>query len=450
MAEGDMQELGSSGLKHTGGIVIEEFLPSLVGLRGIRTYREMAENDPVIGSILFAIDKIVSRLDWRIDEGGESPQEIEAAEFVQSCLDDMSDSWNSTVSSILSMLTFGWSYHEVVYKRRQGPLQKDPSKRSRFNDGRIGWRKMPVRAQETLWQWQFDEDGGIQGMIQSDPYGNKGAVTIPIEKSLLFRTTTAKNNPEGRSLLRNAYRAWYFKRRIEEIEAVGIERDLAGLPVAFVPPSYLSSNATAAEQQVLAAVQQIVTSIKRNEQEGVIFPSVYDENGHKTFDLTLMSSGGARQFDTDKVISRYDQRIAMSVLSDFILLGHENVGSFALGASKIDLWSLAVDSIARSIVEVFNAHAIPRLLILNGIQVDNPPVLTYGEVSSVNLAEVADFVSKLAAAGAIMPDSALEQHLRELAALPPAQEDTQGPSGPMIRPSALPGGDESTPDAPVE
>ena len=59
--------------------------------------------------------------------------------------------------------------------------------------------------------------------------------TIPIDKALLFRTKSRKDNPEGRSILRNAYRSWYFKRRIQEVEGIGIERDLAGLPVMYAP-----------------------------------------------------------------------------------------------------------------------------------------------------------------------------------------------------------------------
>ena len=421
----DLLEIGTSGLRRTGMQVIEEFVTSLTGIRGARTYREMADNDPVVGSILFAIEKIILRLDWKIEQDSDAPEDLLAAEFVQECLDDMSDSFDATLQSVLSMLTFGWSYHEIVYKRRLGPNQADASKRSRFDDGRVGWRKWPIRAQETLWGWDFDDQGSVQGMMQVDPYNQThGNVTIPIDKALLFRITTNKGNPEGRSLLRNAYRPWWYKRRIEEIEAIGIERDLAGLPVAYVPAEYLSSTATTQQSLVLAAVQEIVTSIKRNEQEGVIMPTVYDDAGHKMFDLTLLSTGGQRQFDTDKIITRYDQRIAMSVLSDFILLGHDRVGSFALGSSKIDLWTMAVDAIAKAIAEVVNAHAIPRLLTINGLQVESKPRLVYGEVSHADLAEIGDFVQKLAGAGALIPDPRLEDHLRTLAGLPPAEDKT--------------------------
>ena len=460
----DLQEFGSTGLRRSGGTIFEEFLVNLRGQRGARIYREMADNDPTIGSMLFAIEKVITRLEWRVDpysdnskDGDISPEDKEVAAFVESCLHDMSESWDSALSQMLSMLVFGFSFHEIVYKVREGD-NKDPQRKSKFNDGRIGWRKMPIRAQETLFRWMMDDDGGIQGMVQVDP-SSGGIHNIPIEKALLFRTSSQKNNPEGRSLLRNAYRSWYFKRRIEEIEAIGIERDLAGLPVAYVPPEFLSSTATAEQASVLASIQNIVTSIKRNEQEGIVMPSMYDDQGHKVFDLVLLSSGGSRQFDTDKVIQRYDQRIAMSILSDFILLGSDRVGSYALGTSKMDLWSMSVDSIAKNIAEVINQHAIPRLLKLNGMDVARAPYLTYGEVSHVDLNEIAGFVGNLVQTGAIVPDPKLEEYLRDLAGLPPAEHDGQNfgmppmPEGeglpPMPEESAT-SGEEELPPAPTQ
>ena len=428
----DLSELGTTGLKRTSGFVYDEFLTRLRGIQGVRTYREMADNDPTIGAILYSIEKVITRLEWRVDpfrdettDGEPDTTDVENAEFIETCLNDMSDTWDSTLSQVLSMCIYGWSYHEIVYKKRVGPDQSDPTKRSKYTDGRIGWRKWAIRGQETLYLWEFDETGGIQGLKQVDPYTGHGMIIIPIEKALLFRTTAAKNNPEGRSLLRNAFRPWWFKRRIEEIEAIGIERDLAGLPVAMVPPNYLAATATPDEQAVLTAIKEIVTSIKRNENEGIIFPMVYDEDGHQLFSLSLLSSGGTRQFDTDKVISRLDQRIAMSVLSDFILLGQDRVGSFALGAQKMDLWSMAVDSIAKTIADTVNQHAIPRLMRLNGLDATRCPTLVYSEVAHIDLGEIADFVSKMTQAGVLAPDPGLEDHLRELAGLPPANHNIE-------------------------
>lgn len=407
-------EVGSTGLRRSGGTITEEFLGALQGTKGFKTYREMRDNDPVIGAMMYAIEMVITRLEWRVDGEDERTRV-----FVEECLNDMSDSWDATLQNILSMLVYGWSYHEIVYKIRGG-LTDDPKTHSNHKDHRIGWRKWPVRAQETLQSWMIDERGGIQGLVQTDPSGG-GTNRIPIEKSLLFRTTTNRNNPEGYSLLRNAYRPWYFKRRIEEIEAIGIERDLAGLPMAYVPPEYLLNTATPAQKAVLQSVTEIVQNVKRNEQEGIVFPAAYDENNNRVFDLTLLSASGSRQFDTGAIIQRYDTRIALTLLSDFLLLGSDRVGSFALGTAKVDLWTLAVDSIAKSVAEVINQFAVPRLLRLNSMRTDKMPYLTYGQVSSIELGDVADYINKLAAVGILIPDKTLEQHLRSLADLPDAE-----------------------------
>jgi hypothetical protein len=261
-------------------------------------------------------------------------------------------------------------------------------------------------------------------MVQRDPNTGAALITIPIQRSLLFRTTTAKGNPEGRSALRTAYVPWRTKRRIEEFEAVGVERDLAGLPIAYLPPEYFSSSRTAAQTDVFDTVQELVTGIKRNEKEGVVFPVVYDADGNKVMDLTLLSSGGSRQFDTGAIIARYDQRIAMTALADFILLGHESTGSYSLGASKIDLFTAAIQSWADAVADVINTHAIPRLMRLNGLDTRRCPTITCGQVQQVNLQELGDFIQKAMSAGAIVADDGLESYLREQAGLPPAEHDS--------------------------
>lgn len=429
----DLSEIGSSGLQRTSGFVIDDFISDLRGLRGARVFREMSDNDPVIGALLYAIERLILAIDWTVEPYHDKNEVVkkkdeQAAKFVEECMHDMSESWSSTLSQILSFLPFGFAYCELVYKKRKGP-DADGRGRSKYDDGKVGWRKIALRAQETLWDWDFDEHGGIRGMRQSDPSVPKGVVYIPIEKALLFRTHNARNNPEGRSVLRNAYRPWKFKKTIEEIEAVGVERDLAGLPVAYVPPSMLSSAATTAEVTARNAMEDLIRRIKRNENEGVLFPLAYDEQGRELYKLTLLSSGGSRQFNTDQIVGRYDQRIAMVVLADFILLGHEKVGSFALGASKIDLFTSSIQQIANAIADTFNDHAIPRLFRLNGMDTKRLPKIKAGEITHVDLGVLGDFISKMTSAGAMQPDAEMDNFLRSLAGLPKRSEEEGGLMG---------------------
>lgn len=414
-------EIGSSGLHQFGGEIQQDFLRQLRGKQAYANYREMADNDPVVGAMLHAIEMLIRAVDWSVEPSDDADERAVAeAEFVSSCITDMSTSWADTLAAILGFLVYGYSYHEIVYKRRQG-FTKDPRTRSKYSDGRIAWRKLPTRSQETIDRWELDPNGGIRGAYQMDPNSPKKGVTfLPIEKCLLFRTTSKLNNPQGRSILRNAFIPWYYKRRIQEIEAIGIERDLAGLPVALVPPQLLSNAATAEERAALDAIKQIVRNVKRDEQEGIVFPLAYDpETGNPAYDLKLLSTGGRRQFDTDAIIGRYDQRIAMTVLADFLLLGHEAVGTQALSVSKVDLFVRSLDAFLSEIAEVMNQHAIPRLMRLNGVDEALSPSLTWSTPKSVDLGAIGSFVTSLAQAGApLFPDENLEGYLRSIAGLP--------------------------------
>ena len=422
--------LGSSGVQRFGGWVREEWLPELQGLKGIKTYKEMRDNDPIVGAMLFAFKMLIRQADWYVELASDSAADKAAAEFLEQCMDDMSVSFKDTVQEALSMIPFGYAYHEIVYKVRKGPDQEDGSQRSRYNDGRIGWRRIPLRAQETFFRWIFGDDGSILAYQQIAPPDYQ-LRTIPIQKALLFRLEVYKNNPEGRSLLRNAYRPWYFKKNMEQIEGIGVERDLAGLPMATVPPEYLSSTATPEQKSVLNAVKQIVTSVKRDEMEGLVFPAAKTIDGKDTgFSFSLLATGSRRQFDINQTIERYNRQIAMTVLADFIMLGHQGVGSFALSSDKKAMFSMALGAIMDAIADVFNSFAIPRLFELNAFgKLSNYPKIAHGDVEAPDLGELGTFIANIANAQALtVDDPELENYLRMAAHLPKRPEGKPMPA----------------------
>jgi len=411
------KELGRIGQKRYGGTFYEEFLKELRGKKGIETYREMAENDDTIGAILFAVEMLIRQAKWSVEPAGDTPKDKEAAEFIRQCMDDMQDTWTDTISEILSFLTYGWSYHEIVYKRRMGK-SKNPKTNSKYTDGLIGWRKLPIRAQETLYEWEYDDEDNLTGMTQMPPPTYR-LYTIPFEKAMLFRTKSRKGNPEGRSILRNAYRSWYFKRRIQEIEGIGIERDLAGLPVMTAPEKLDIWDADDPEMvKIRTGMEGMVRKIRRDESEGVVLPNGYE--------FKLLSTGGSRQFDTNAIIERYDTRIAMTVLADFILLGHQQVGSFALSSDKTELFAMAIGAYLDIICETFNGHGIPSLIDINGDHFDgitDYPTLEHGDIENPDIEKLATFIEKMTGIGILIPDEGLEDYIRAAADLPERKSD---------------------------
>ena len=414
----DSKEIGRVGQRRYGGIFYEEFLSELRGRKGAEVFTEMSNNDETIGAILFAIEMLVRQASWNVEPGGSTAKDREAAEFVKSCMDDMQQTWIDTISEILSFLTYGWSFHEIVYKRRMGRT-KDNRTSSKYDDGLIGWMKLPIRSQETLYQWEYDDQDNLIGMTQMPP-PDFGLITIPMNKAMLFRTRSRKDNPEGRSILRTAYRSWYFKRRIQEIEGIGIERALAGLPVITTPEGMDIWDKDDEDMNAIrAGLEAMVKNIRRDSTEGLVLPFGY------TFELT--STGGSRQFDTNSIIARDDTKISQTVLADFIQLGHESVGSFALSSDKTNLFSMAICAFLDIICQTFNSQGIPALIDINGDHfagVTDYPRLTHGDIEDVDLATMATYIKDMTSIGVIIPDESLEDYVRQLGKLPKRTTDT--------------------------
>jgi hypothetical protein len=335
------------------------------------------------------------------------------------------------LSEALTMLVHGFAPMEMVWKLRKGASVAAPEHRSRFKDAYVGVRKISLRAQDSIFRWDIADNGDIKGLWQQPFTGPQ--VYIPAERYVLFRTRSNKNNPEGRSILRNAYRPWFFKSRLEEIEGIGVERDLAGLPIMRVPGRLFEGQASPEEKAVYQSYLSLVQNIKRDKQEGVLLPGTRDDKGNYHYDLSLLSTGGTRQLDTSKIIDRYDQRIAMSVMADFLFLGQSNHGSLALSSDKTEMFATAIGTMMDTVVDTFNAHIMPRLWEVNGFDYETLPKLGHGDIEKPDLEKLSRFLTAMTGIGVpLMPDRDLENKLRRFASLPEAPEYEEGEMDPRV------------------
>ena len=131
--------------------------------------------------------------------------------------------------------------------------------------------------------------------------------------------------------------------------------------------------------------------------------------------------GGARQPDLGAIIERYDRRIAMSVLADFIMLGSNSAGSYALSSDKTELFSLALGTYLDIICDAFNGQAIPRLFDMNRrafSDIRELPRLVHGDIEKPDLDKLGSFIERMTGAGLLRPDLRTEKYVRRLAELP--------------------------------
>ena len=426
-------ETGNSGLKAYGGFVRDEWLPQLAsGRQAYRVYREMSDNCATVSALLFAIKHLIRALECRVEVAGDDPESAKAAEFVESCMDDMSGTWDGFLTDVLTMLEFGYAPVEMVFKRRAGHSD-DLNATSCHDDGLIGIGKMSLRSQETLIKWLMDDKGTVYGMTQQ-PW-NSAMVNIPIQKLLLFRTTEQRGNPEGESLLRKSYRAWYFLKRLEEFEGMAVERNLVGIPQFLLPTTEMQASLgtgpdAVKAKQMIAAYQKIGRDLKAGSQSYIITPSDRDEKGNLQYEFKLVTanSGGKTNLDLSPQIERYKNDILSTVLADFISLGHGARGTQALATTKTELFMTAVQGFVKIIEATLNRTLLPTLWRLNGFDPATMPTFAFDSVQKPDIGVMGAFLQQAAAAGMpLFPDAATEAVIRDMAGLPPPPEDGIGP-----------------------
>ena len=387
---------------HNGQIRADEFLPELRGKKAIRKYREMRDNDSTIGAVMYATEQVLRDVKLKVVAANDSAEAKAEKEFVETVLTDMDHTLEDHIAEALSSLSYGFAWFEVVYKRRGGPNFRDYKRYSKHTDGRIGIRKLAIRAPWTVSKFDVDQKSGdVLGLYQEGSQFGKSHY-IPTNKSLYYKTTSINGDPSGRSILRNAYTSYEYLNNLQAIEAIAVERELAGIPVARIPSEYLSSDASSAQTAFRANLEDILRDVKFNEQGYIITPSdTYpDKDGGPTnirlVDVELMSSNGSRNIDIDPIVSRYQHDIARSVLSEFLLLGaHSAGGSYALSKSKTDLFLRALESYIGAITDVLNKQLIERLWQLNGLSYDTMPYIEAGDVAPHDLREIAAFLRNL-------------------------------------------------------
>lgn len=410
----------SSGRRDVG----IERLDAIRGDRWYETVREMTEQDPTVGAVLYAVEMIMRTVSWRVEAADESPAALEWAEFLESCIDDVDGTWADFIAEVLSFVPYGYALFEIVYKRRLGHTD-DPRTRSSYDDGRIGWRKFAYRPQETSVGW-VTEDGETVAWKQRDPENYTAHLTIPLDKCLKFTTTARYGGPEGLSLLRRAYVPWYLKKELQNSEAIGVQRDLAGL-LHIEVPSVILKGETADARAAKAVYEKILRNTHRGLQEGIMTPSdLWEGSTEAQYKVRLLSSGGNRQFDTDKIISRYRTDIAMVLLADFILLGHSTTGTYTAGVSKAQVFMQALVAWLDAIQDEVNENGVKRLMRLNGAPEEAWPKMAHDDPNDDDLQTLGGYVKALFDAGLLHDTPEVARILMEKVGLPgPEDEDEE-------------------------
>lgn len=416
-----MGEVGTTGLKISNKNILEESKHELRWPNVIKTYKNM-QKDATISSAINLYRMMLTRIQWVVQAPkGATPEQEKKARFIEQCMRDMDHSWAEFIQDVSSSYTYGFSVQEKVYRKR---LKNNGS---RYNDGLIGWKKLPIRSQDTISGWRFSDDGRELLAVEQDlstvsHYGrynslvqaNGNTIVIPRNKFMLFRVNPERDNPEGNSLLKSVYLSWKYRTAIEEQEAIGIVRNMVGTPVVKIPPIYMSPDATVEQKAIYQYYQNMVRNLERNEQSGIVLPNAYDpESRQPLFSFELLSVSSGKQYDTSAIIQRWDYKILTGLFADFLKLGQDQVGSFALAGAKTSIMAMAIEARLREIADVLNKDLIKQTFDLNGWDDEELPQFTYTDLDEEDLDEFSKLVQRIFSVNAIEFDREIANIIRE-------------------------------------
>ena len=387
-----MGERGSSGTNWRRVLGGSEYNNEMRGYLGLQNMDRMRRSDAAVAGALKIAKTPVLEAQWWVDPADrDDPQAMMIAEFIHNALFEWQTiGWTQFLSESLTMLDFGYSFFEKVFRFTNWK-----------NRQRVIWQKLAPRSVEDVQEWRFDGHGGPDS-VSMVGFDGINDVRIPIEKLLVFSYRMESGNIEGRSMLREVYKHWYYKENLYKIDSIQKERHGIGIPVIKLPPNFSQTDKNLANE--------LGRNLRTNEWAHIVLPPFWEVEFAEVRGQTV------NVLDS---IEHHDGKIYDSVLAGFNREAEKSDAEV-----QLDIFMKASRYFAALIREVINKYAIPELVSYNW-NVTEFPKLKVRHIGQVtDLRTVSFTVRNLVGAGLLTPDDPLEDYLREINDLPNRDKST--------------------------
>lgn len=374
-----------------------EATPELRWPLSVDVFDRMRRQDAQVSSVLRAVTSPIIRTQWRVDGDGCDPG---VTEFVAENLGlpvvgaDATDdkrtrlrgrdrfSWDDHLRLALLMLPFGHSYFEQVYR------WDDDTQRYRI-------RKLGPRLPRTISQVNVARDGGL---VSIEQYGTvsdiSSSTSLPVNRLVAYVLDREGGNWLGQSLLRAAYKNWLLKDRALRTWSTSIDRNGIGIP------TYTGADG----EKTLDAGSEMAKAARGGDNAGGAIP----------FGAKLELKGVEGELpDIDAFVRYQDEQIARAVLAHFLNLGTQT-GSWALGSTFADFFTLSLQAVASEVSDTASAHVVEDLVDINFGSTEPAPLIVFDEIGTR-----ATELDRVREQAGLASDADLTKFLRSV----PTQED---------------------------
>lgn len=415
-------EVGASGTTiFSGQLYDEEYNPDLKGEAAIKVYERMRKSDGQVKAALLACKLPLMVARWDVVPASDSNEDMMIAETVKAALfDEMTITWDSFLRQSLLMFDFGFMPFEKVWELR---------------DGLYKWKRLAPRLPSSIQRWFFTP-GGELDYVEQVAYRDDtfATIDIPASKLVVFTHEMEGQNFRGVSLLRAAYKHYWYKNTLYAIDGIAAERHGVGLASFSYP-----NNAT---QEQKDAIKEVGQRLHTHERAYVALPDAIK--------FQLLGVQG-QLHDIKGSIEHHDVMIVRSVLAQFLNVGSKEVGSYALSNDQSRFFLFALQSAGGNLKDTINRNVIREMVDYNWQVHGKYPKMTVSGLDNPEIAAYATAISSLSTSGMLTPDRGTEAELRRLLKFPqkeeqpvrisqPAPEEEPSPEGQSAGRQAAEGG----------
>lgn len=378
------------GSAKNGYTVNPDYNFKLTGPTGVRWYNQMRLSDATVAASLRVITLPIESARWYIQPASDRKADKKIADFVEDNLfHGMNKPWEQILSEIITLyLSFGRAPYEKVWEFKK--LEEDDEQEY------ICIKKLGMIPAETVESWKLPN--GEFGIQQSTI---NGAFEIPGEKLIVFVNQKEGENWEGISILRPAFKHWNFKEKMYQFQAMGAEKQSLGIPYAKHP-----NNATGPEKDKM---EEVLQNVRANQKTFMMYGSDWEVG------IMDMKSGSTKNLE--EMIQHHDRKILQNVLAQFLSLGDNSSGSYALSKDHSQLFILSLESTAKYIAQNINKFLIKELVDYN-FDVTDYPELKFDKIGNVDHNALSTSIQRLVQVGALDVDEGMKGYLREAVGLP--------------------------------
>jgi hypothetical protein len=395
--------LGVSGTTTFGGYIqTRERNAKLIGLRKYETYSELLANTAIVGACVRLFLNLIGGSEWTWNPVDDTPDAKMHAELAEEWLtEDPATSWRRIVRRSAAYVFYGFSIQEWTAR-----LNNDKTA--------ITFKDISPRAQRTINRWLVQDSGEVDGVWQLSPHDGR-ELFMPRNRLVYLVDDSLNDSPEGLGIFRHMFPGGERLAVLENLETMGFETDLGGIPMGRAPLAELQKavdegSITKAESEAqLEVLRTFLKKPVRTATKSLILDSRVYEGQDETQAPSQTHQWGIDVLETSHqglvpinvAILRTNREIARIMGCEGLLLG-EGSGSMALSREKSTQLYLIVDSVLHEVADAYRNDLLGPLWKLNGLDDDMMPNPEPSTPSFETIQEMTAGLRDLATAGATL------------------------------------------------